>query len=83
MITFFQAASGLNLIDASAEPTAQGAYQAHQANIGILLAALNDELRSHGLRAASQPRHRGFAGDLQEIQSRLEEMVTLLACDER
>ncbi|WP_230680873.1 hypothetical protein [Paracidovorax cattleyae] len=82
-MNFFQAASGLELINASAETTAQGAYQAHQANISILLAALNDELRLHARRAASQPRHRGFAGDLQEIQSRLEEMVSLLACDER
>ncbi len=31
----------------------------------------------------ASPATGGFAGDLQEIQSRLEEMVTLLACDER
>lgn len=75
----FQAASGLDLVDASAERTAQGAYQAHKANIGILLAALNDELRLHGHCAAKRPRHWGFAGDLKDVQQRLEEMVSLLA----
>ena len=39
MITL-QNASGLELIDANMESTAVGAYQARQANISILLAAL-------------------------------------------
>lgn len=78
MITF-QAASGLELIDANAERTARGAYQARQANVTILLAALNDELRQHATRAAGKPTYWGFAGDLADVQSRLEDMVALLA----
>lgn len=80
MITF-QNASGLELIDANMESTAVGAYQARQANISILLAALNDKLALHSQRAANQPTDWGYAGDLGSVQERLERIVEVFASE--
>ncbi len=80
MITF-QNASGLELIDANQESTALEAYQARQANISILLAALNDRLAAHSEKAASKPRNWGFAGDLGSAQEELERIVAMLSGD--
>lgn len=80
MITF-QTASGLELIDANQESTALEAYQARQANISILLAALNDRLVVHSHKAASKPRHWGYAGDLGSIQEELERIVAMLSSE--
>ncbi|MBX9832015.1 MAG: hypothetical protein K2X78_03105 [Burkholderiaceae bacterium] len=78
MITF-QNASGLELIDANKESTAVGAYQARQANISILLAALNEKLALHSRWAANQPRDWGYVGDLGSVQGGLESIVAVFA----
>lgn len=70
--------TGLNLIQAHDEPTAAAAYQAHQANIAIILAALHDRLSAHAERAAADPTNWGFAGDLGAIQSRLLEATEFM-----
>ena len=80
MITF-QNASGLELIDANKESTAVGAYQARQANISILLAALNDKLALHSKWSAKQPRDWGYAGDLGNVQEGLERIVAGFASE--
>ena len=80
MITL-QNANGLELIDANQESTAWEAYQARQANISILLAALNDWLAVHSHKAASKPRHWGYAGDLGSVQEELERIVAMLSSE--
>ena len=80
MITF-QNASRLELIDADQESTALETYQARQANISILLAALNDRLAAHSHKAASKPRHWGYAGDLGSVQEELERIVAMLSSE--
>lgn len=80
MVTF-QNASGLELIDADQEWTALETYQARQANISILLAALNDRLAVHSHKAASKPRHWGYAGDLGSVQEELERIVAMLSSE--
>ncbi len=80
MITF-QNANGLELIDANQESTAWEAYQARQANVSILLAALNDRLAVHSHSAASKPKHWGYAGDLGTVQEELERIVAMLSGD--
>lgn len=78
MITI-ETASGLKLIDARRESSAANAYKARQANISILLAALNDRLRDHAQRATAEPRHWGHDGDLGHVQEQLEEITNFLA----
>ena len=80
MITF-QNASGIELIDADQESTALETYQARQANIFILLAALNDRLAVHSHSAASKPKHWGYAGDLGSVQEELERIVAMLSSE--
>ncbi len=80
MITF-QNASGIELIDADQESTAFETYQARQANIFILLAALNDRLAVHSHKAASKPKHWGYAGDLGSVQEGLETIVAMLSSE--
>ncbi len=80
MITF-QTASGIELIDADQESTAFETYQARQANIFILLAALNDRLAVHSHKAASKPKHWGYAGDLGSVQEGLETIVAMLSSE--
>ncbi len=80
MITF-QNASGIEVIDADQESTAFETYQARQANIFILLAALNDRLAVHSHKAASKPKHWGYAGDLGSVQEGLETIVAMLSSE--
>ena len=80
MITF-QNANRLELIDADQESTALETYQARQANIFILLAALNDRLAVHSHKAASKPKHWGYAGDLGSVQEGLETIVAMLSSE--
>lgn len=70
--------TGLSLIQAQSEPSAQAAYQAHQANIAIILAALHDRLTAHAARATADPTNWGFADDLGAIQGRLLEAAEFM-----
>ena len=58
--------------------TAQMAYTDHQARIRALIDRLQVQLEKHADRAARQPTHWGFSGDLGSVESRLMELVSTL-----
>jgi hypothetical protein len=58
--------------------SAAEAYKMRQANITIQLAALLDAQRAHAGDAAKEPRHWGYAGDLESVEELLSKAVEAL-----
>lgn len=62
--------------ETTTKPTAaQAAYMARQGKIEQLISDLRGQLKSHAARAAEQPNHYGFVGDLGRVEELLEEVV--------
>lgn len=68
-------ATGGELLKVSRRCSAAGAYKIRSANITILLAQLLDQQRQHAERAAKEPQHWGFAGDLAALETAMRRAI--------
>jgi hypothetical protein len=58
--------------------TAQEAYAAHRIQIEGLLARIAHQLTIEDAKAELEPKNYGFAGDLEEVESRLQAIADFL-----
>ncbi|RSZ35064.1 MULTISPECIES: hypothetical protein [unclassified Variovorax] len=68
-------AVGGELLKVSRRCSATEAYKIRSANITVLLAQLLDQKRLHAERAAKEPQHWGFAGDLAELEAAMRRAI--------
>jgi non-ribosomal peptide synthetase component F len=58
--------------------TAQEAYEGHQLQITSLMLRIQAQLAEHAAKQAAQPKNWGYAGDLEEVESRLQSVADFL-----
>lgn len=63
------------LLKVSRRCRADEAYKIRSANITVLFAQLLDQSRLHAERAAKEPQHWGFAGDLAELETAMRRAI--------
>lgn len=80
-LAFFSAAHMLNPMKTTtkkAEPSAEALYAARRTAILGQIEILKSTLDRHATKAAREPKHYGYAGDLGRIQELLNEALTAL-----